>query len=1277
MKKPGFFFAFAFPLVAQISNVSVLGVTNTQAVLQYTAPDASACTVAVSTSPTYSPLVHDVDSSIFAGSNLDNRPGSMSSGVPRTFVAGTRDAEQGLNGHWYSRALQALTPHYYQIACGALTATGTFTTGNIALGNTYNDVLPPAPSAASNKTYFYTGQYAWPEFLNWNTADPAARQEMVIDPQTGMALKRLTMPQDRGHYDDHTFLSVAAPTGVWSNNNNALVDDAAYASYSGATSDWLVLNAGNLNLDLGSGTPLESLTFSAKAWCSGTCTGDRAKIQVCLTVNGVSCWPSQSNVYDIALGTASLPATLVSYGGGSASMFPWTPPGLPTLVSWDVRSRSGQVNVDASGNVFLSGITASASQFYPGWTAGSSIKIAGSNCSITSVTNPQNLVINLASCAPALTVPQTNAAYSAGNFGVMVRKKTADTDTINLQYAKYTLGVSDQLSWPSGGGANVTGIGVFQNTVVGRLGYLAVLGNTPHVYWIDSVTADANMLAVLDSGSGSGTDRWGNSGCGSSSVGFTIASPAGPVKYYCVNHDENGKTIILGCSFTTTGQAGSFSRSCQNLTPGSTGKDLLSLVASFTGGQFDTAAFNSSGMTGMQKGQLLLTSGRSVSQDVAAWLYVFNPTMVGTAAGCVGGGNPGCIVAAKNTWSIAPDRWSTLHSAQYSGEVDKWFYATKYFGGSDGLPGGGYYTSTVTSGAMTARPSIAAGASGCPAGSNGCDLVTVDGEPCIMNPAGPSQGHPGDPLNCPKNAAWSYLQDALPGDVFGTASGPLEYMKLISKSGNQWLFQRALGWPTASTGPIAPSTPIRLIEESLSRSDNFAHGVSTLAATWDYVADPLGQNANGTTVTVPYEYDHQVARAHVVVGDGPFYDTNNPLHGGYAIMDGVTDAASDPNKYAQIGPTFAGTIGLTGFNEVAQDHPSWSQDNAPDSEKKWFLDARPLSGPGGTVADLAALVSGQLYKFPSTTADGDTLTFVGGSVAASGLVSRKIQATMAFCGTQPLIDISSASTGNTIAADSSSSYQYCVARKAGECRTGSARGDIYMNCAFVNPRRNYSETIGCNNIFTENGLGSDLCINNPGMHLNGIAQIGYQDVVDATGKNQRTLTHGLIRYRLNNVNENVRTTPDGAQLMFEGVALNGSEYQILSAKMLPYPPVDSVNRTTFVPMAVQLKPPNGISVDNATIKFGYAENGAAGQFYCTSRHEACLAVAATVPADPFKFPSDSPDGTVKGLTGLSCASGCSIVIPALSQRVVYYQVLYRDSGNNVVAQTAMQAAITP
>ena len=116
---------------AAITNVRVAGTTATQAVLEYTAPDTGICTVAVSESATFAPLVPDVDPTLFAGANQDNRAGSISSGLQRVFVAGKRAAEPGVDGRFHSRALQAYTLHYFLIACGTDTATGTFQTANI------------------------------------------------------------------------------------------------------------------------------------------------------------------------------------------------------------------------------------------------------------------------------------------------------------------------------------------------------------------------------------------------------------------------------------------------------------------------------------------------------------------------------------------------------------------------------------------------------------------------------------------------------------------------------------------------------------------------------------------------------------------------------------------------------------------------------------------------------------------------------------------------------------------------------------------------------------------------------------------------------------------------------------------------------------------------------------------------------------------------------------------------------------------------------------------
>jgi len=81
-----------------------------------------------------------------------------------------------------------------------------------------------SPSHFASYGYSYLGKYAWPEFINWSASDPTtARQEAIIDPQTGLSIKRLTMPMDRGSSNDHAFVSASTPTGVWTNKDNILV----------------------------------------------------------------------------------------------------------------------------------------------------------------------------------------------------------------------------------------------------------------------------------------------------------------------------------------------------------------------------------------------------------------------------------------------------------------------------------------------------------------------------------------------------------------------------------------------------------------------------------------------------------------------------------------------------------------------------------------------------------------------------------------------------------------------------------------------------------------------------------------------------------------------------------------------------------------------------------------------------------------------------------------------------------------------------------------------
>ena len=518
-----------------VGNLQVRGVTSTQAIIAYTAPDAAACAVEVSESPSYRPLAHDVDPVLFAGSNLDSRPGATASGRQRVFVAGKRRAERGTDGHWYSRALQTFTTHYFRITCGSSQATGRFLTANIALGNTYNEALPADPAVSARPYFNSTGSYAWPEFQNWNNQDPAARSESVIDPQTGMLLKRLALPQDQpiGYLPgggDHYFSSVVDPDGAWGTSNAVLTDDGTTASFKGTQSSVLFLRdqaywpAGGTNLwDLT--LPTDYVTVSLKGWCSGTCAGEDAKIQACLTINGVTCWPTNATArYQEAALPTSQTDNFLTLGSPVAILESWTPAGFSRLNRADLSFRTGIVNVDVDGTVTWQSGGYPNTYFNANWTTGSRISIAGSECKIAQMGGLTRLTIDPASCSTPLSLPLTGAQFTGSNFGFLLRKKTGSTDQINLKYAKYTTGSSQYIDFTASGSAKLCGDTLTQNSVTGGLGYHCVVpSGWPLLYWVDHTTGDATYLGLFYRSGASGPDGFSGGFCdgGSTMVGTT------------------------------------------------------------------------------------------------------------------------------------------------------------------------------------------------------------------------------------------------------------------------------------------------------------------------------------------------------------------------------------------------------------------------------------------------------------------------------------------------------------------------------------------------------------------------------------------------------------------------------------------------------------------------------------------------------------------------------------------------------------------------------------
>jgi hypothetical protein len=126
----------------------------------------------------------------------------------------------------------------------------------------------------------------------------------------------------------------------------------------------------------------------------------------------------------------------------------------------------------------------------------------------------------------------------------------------------------------------------------------------------------------------------------------------------------------------------------------------------------------------------------------------------------------------------------------------------------------------------------------------------------------------------------------------------------------------------------------------------------------------------------------------------------------------------------------------------------------------------------------------------------------------------------------------------------------------------------------------------------------------------------------------------------------------------------------LILRLPPFPAQDGVVRSTFAPVAVTLHP-QAAGADNAVVEFGYTP-----ELECTSRHERCVATKAVIDEEnPFVWPSEK--GGDAGVAGMPCSTGCTISIPGISRKVLYYRYKYRDAANRVLATGPVQVSVVP
>jgi hypothetical protein len=1316
-----------------IGDLRIIGTTATQAVIGYAAPDQNPCTIQVSESNSLSPLVPDMDPAVFAGSNLDSRPGNLGSGLNRMAVIGKRSSELATAGPFaglrhFSRALQAYTAHFGRVQCGSDSATFTFTTTNIPVGNTYGD--PWLQDAT------HPGDQPWPESVG------GLSPESFVDPLTGILLQRVGLRGlNWGYWSNMPFGTAynqgrlpCDSAGPWTDPCSVLADDGASASVANSTA-WLVIrapmtngnawNAGYGGADYGQSWTMDQLAVTFKGYVNSAVPANR-QIDVCLSLNGGASCASQ--IQTITLSQASGgPQTVGQADTTRFGIIPWLLDTNPRFNVQESSPHSGRANVsvpagrggnrpeetaDSGAPHPPAGVVAWAGGqlFSLYWIDGGKGRIRLSTQNDACVTPPaattsQEFVISSFLDGGHIAVAETppagaNLYWCANNFAVMARRHQAPTDssTAYVQYASMAAVESTSPSYPDNG----AGTACFNKLVNG--GFFCLYGG---LYWIDPVTAETAYYGYMVAPSNGVANPWGTVGIIPAGEAAVIDQTAGDFTFYSIGMDPSGGgPLVIRGVFTPPSIAPPVKPYGNGSQIGSAGvKTAAAYSLSFNNGLTFTnmtpqvsasqsvvnqmagldptfnAAQLKSGPNGWNCSPAAMSAGvfyftcLSVGGDSPGWVFAFSPGDGNPAhAGTPGGPR---IIGAVNTFDTPPGpvgpaqtaaTGRNLHAVSETGETG-WVQLQMNLFPSINTSG---ISSIPAAGAACSSLGIGGGGQCIEIDINSYTAAGVTGyEPYLAGPYRVFQftGAPGELRTTQLGDTACVAAGSVPNCTWFTRAN--ELMTLVEKNaGGHWIFRRnSYGAQLA-----IPNGPVTLwwISGQSSIPPGGTTANSSLAAYWNALSgcggapDPHGncliQDTNNTSGHGEWRDGGEAVATNVPAWAQPVSgwptDYQTAVGGvpeilGLPFANVTPDQASAVN-YTSANPPFAGVFGVPwGFD--AGSHPNAAGANASAYESIRAFDNTPVQG--GAFDPVFAMVAGQLFvATPGLVSSPDDIFGSGGAAS----INRKLMATGASCGSHPLIDLSG--PGSAIAADASGSYTYCVARVKGECVSNSTVGQVYVNCPGVAWSRCTGSGIHGG---TPLGVGNDICVANIGAAANTVRQFTL-DHTDFAGAFTRNLVSATSRLRMVGGFENNRLLPDNSWLLFRAEWLNYNREEMWMAKMVPYPTSDSIDRGTFVPMVLNLQPPAGAGVDNAVVEFGYTEYSG----NCTSRRDPCLANSAMIGAPPFQFAGENPHG-------MPCSTGCTIAIPAISQRVLYYQVQYRDKSNHTLSASPYQAVVVP
>jgi hypothetical protein len=891
---------------------------------------------------------------------------------------------------------------------------------------------------------------------------------------------------------------------------------------------------------------------------------------------------------------------------------------------------------------------------------------------IASVDNPSE--ITLASGPSSDIVADANGVgqdYEYRPFGVMIRKTTASSDTVSVQYVAANYAISGGMPWPAGGGP------VTHRKPVNGF-YMGIIGNAIYAFATDG--SDVRLIGTLQQG----LNTLAGDGC---AKGGMVAHDD-PNLFMCDTNEQGlhrtiAKGVLLNdgtalkdlglaypyaypnippCNKTPGGNTPPCWQSWTNLFP-TTPFDVVvkeadaAYIDKYYPADFQCRSTGIGWVEATQSRHMAVECGFA-SQNGAGTYYVFD---LGNE---IPYGEPGStirIIARRNTWEGKDCRWGGNHGGGLKAFPEKGYigflaHPLNFSSGTPTAPmaedyrgGFGPYKTTVDT-PFTATPGSCAGFAGNPflpdviPPGTGCDTRIVQGEPCddsINSSPGYNSGNEIARYNrdttlhnnkCGRTNA-HYLTDAIPGDLFIFSDWKTthvldhEVMQLIDKGadGKTWTFYRGHLYGFFADNYYAPGTWAHpgLTIYAWRNADDHTYSAKGGIIAWDYMADPYPDDTHDAIIRTRNMTDGHGWEGWLAEGRT---GASSPICGSACL--GVR---TGPIEQRWNTPTWDAVVTMSGkfagqstfgIPNNVDSHPTHAQ-SADGADTSWWIDGRPMLSAGSPAA---TSVTGQRYRY------------------ANSSLKIKYFDIMAFAGNNPILDVSG--PGSSLGTTAEDSYKGCYALIAGECDPASQAGDYYVNAPAITSSAAQYYCCG-----TDPSQARDIGFMNAWAQAHQMSQTLIKD--DAVGEYTRNLGRGFLQYRVFDTFYNLTETSDGRTALLRVMGLGGIRADAVSFKIPPIV-LDSTNRGTFIPISVEGERQAGA---RTRVKFGYDP-----AFLCTSRQEPCYAVNTDVDESaPFLFASE-----LSANSGISSAH-YRLAIPGFSGTVLYYQVETVDGSGSIVS----------